>query len=573
MTLLTNKYAKKSPYFFSDNTQVIARPASMGSNLGPYYQTLVDMRADENFPYDWAMYFSSDHATVEQTDGIWLFVANGDPATMEWIDYDVALAAGGFDSFETKPAGNPIFRYTGSGVQTETPLVIRHNGQYALFCQQANMSGYNEQLTFRALSPDGLNFTYDRPVAVHNNYHTGYIRGALNPFPDVPFDYVFYGLDGDGGSGFLAQWGCDDPINDDFTKLSMLQKENGRMVDDLSGGWVVKWMSCDVNSVRQIGPYYWMLISIGSSSAGGGATSETLYDVPLDGTGRTIVGKPILAISRGGSGAFDEQEICNPSTVTYNGVTTMFYQAGTSGNINSIGRAILTDTTPVRVTYPDIRIPHILTEQSADFTDLASLPAWLSTQSEGATPPSLSFSSGLNFNATSGSPNGQIIMFADTGVQLDTIDYIEWWVEGITTPSTNGNRFPMLGLTSSKGVKSTWTDAIYFDNLNSLGSPDGKLRKQHRVANSAIVNGLESTRYFGWGYGTSYAADEPKALGFRYFPTEGRFFIIGENAQECDEITVNAGFDLSLTYYPFFGIIGNGTDNQERIAKLTYKFG
>jgi len=90
---------------------------------GPYYTCLVDMRQVRAFPYEYALYFSTDHDGG--VGGICLYVCNGSPTDAAgWRSYDAAVAAGDFDHVDRRPAANPIFvdSVQGRG-HTKTPHV------------------------------------------------------------------------------------------------------------------------------------------------------------------------------------------------------------------------------------------------------------------------------------------------------------------------------------------------------------------------------------------------------------------------------------------------------------------
>jgi len=100
--------------------QVITRPPSLTAqvNNGCYFPSIVDMRSVTNFPYDYAVYFSTDHSSG--AGGIWLYLSND---LVTWVSYDSAVTAGAFDYIATKPSVNPIYQDSVVGTQTETPQV------------------------------------------------------------------------------------------------------------------------------------------------------------------------------------------------------------------------------------------------------------------------------------------------------------------------------------------------------------------------------------------------------------------------------------------------------------------
>ena len=109
-----------SNFDFIRRGRLIAAPSEMPT-AGPYYTTLVSMRDVERFPFDYALYFSTDHE--DGPGGIWLYVCNGLPTdARNWKSYDEAIAAGDFDHLTDKPLANPIYQDPAQGTgHTETP--------------------------------------------------------------------------------------------------------------------------------------------------------------------------------------------------------------------------------------------------------------------------------------------------------------------------------------------------------------------------------------------------------------------------------------------------------------------
>lgn len=572
---LADKWKNKEVYSFGNPSVIIPKPPEMGDDDGPYWPWIMDMRGYEDWPCDWAAFYSSDHDD-SGFDGIYLSIGVGaTPATATWYTYDEALDLGMFDEWLTKPAGNPIFRYTAQGSQTETPCVIEIAGEWALFAQQQGLSGASNQCTFRALSDDGLNYTYDRIVLTYptgtqvGDGHCGYMRMALNKFPDVPYAYVGYSLHGGQGDGFLGQVGCDDPIHDEtFTFIATLQKQSGRPVADINTSWVIKWNNADPRSVMQVGRYWYMLLSAGTSTAGGGASNENCYWVPLKDDGRTIAGKPVLALARGGgAGGFDAGQVANPNLFIIGNTIELIYQATSSGNQNVIAAAQRIQTEPqdmVPFTLPDP--PSFSINSAYDFVSAPSLPAGLESVSSGS--PSATFDSGLEL---AGVNLDQIMIFVSAGFVPQNFDFIEMRIKGWRTDSANALRFPYYGLAQDKVLPASFTDAIYFNNDDRTGTNNGKFFRQQKIANvseAAVLDG----NYWGWGYGGSYAADATKDLGFMWFPNDGKFYITGESGQEFSTLAVDPDFDLTATYYLFFGIKCTGTVT-EKFDSLSLRMG
>jgi hypothetical protein len=110
----------------------------------------------DRFPYEYALYFSTDHDRGE--GGIWMYVGGGDPTDAgSWKSYDQAVADGDFAYLAEKPAGNPIFVDSVQGRQTETPHANVIEG--VVYMTYHNAGAGHSQSTLLATSPDGVNFT------------------------------------------------------------------------------------------------------------------------------------------------------------------------------------------------------------------------------------------------------------------------------------------------------------------------------------------------------------------------------------------------------------------------------
>ena len=226
--------AEETHFRFEKQGPLIATPEGMPAP-GPYYTCLVDMRAVSDFPYAYALYFSTDHTSGP--GGVWLYLCKGLPSVSKnWVSYDEAVAAGAFDYLAGKPAKNPIFVDTVQGRQTETPCVnvVGHE----VYMTYHNCGAGHGQSTLLATSPDGVNFSrihgkknsiildYD-PKKAPGDGHTGYFRWRANPFPKVAYAYVGYSLHGGGDNFFGAMWGSQDAIHWDKIQL----------FDAIEGAW------------------------------------------------------------------------------------------------------------------------------------------------------------------------------------------------------------------------------------------------------------------------------------------------------------------------------------------------
>lgn len=556
------KYPTISRVFERNSTGIIDKPASMGSDLGPYYAQIVDMRDDPVFPYDWACYFSTDHDAVGE-DGIYLFVANGDPyVKANWIDYDVANASGAFDAIAGRPSGNPIYRDTVQGDQCETPHVLKVGSIYHLYYQQAGVG--NNQSTLYATSPNGLVWTrqgvcidYAAGTGLGDG-HTGYFRPWLNPFSGVPFTYVGYSLHGgQNENSYYAQWGSNDAIN--WTKLGVLMKFQLRAQGQLSGTITPKFLNFDVASVKPMGDgTYSALCSVGTLSAGAGGTTDQIFEIRVDRTGRHILGVPDLVVPNGIAAAFDESSLATPWTFQYNGIDHTVYVGGNASNQNTVGilRNVKTSNIPAVFAPLSPAMPSSFsTDLYADFTQMSSLPSWLEIVSAGQTPPSFAFTAnGLELTATSGSPNGEIWLFVKDGVIPQNVNFIEILTnEFRSLGAARSVREWRMGIADAKAIDSGITNMVFATNRTNSTTIGGLTKRRERAA-SVDTGGV------GNAHGAGYSNDlvlAPKEFGLRWYQSTNEVFYLGASHHEFMKFTPT--ISRANTMFPFFGITVTGT--------------
>lgn len=342
-----DRQARTSHFTLVKTGPLIAPPASMSIDnftIGAYYPTLVKMDGVENFPYDYALYFSTDHAS--DMGGIWLYLCNGIPGRQgSWISYDDALAAGSFDYLHKKPAGNPVYVDTVRGTQTETPHANVIEGSvylsYHNYFDDQGMQG-----TMMALSEDGINFERiaddDSAIILKPQDfldHTGYFRWGPNPFSGVDYQYVGYSLRR-GSINFLSSvWGSNDAIQwDELQTINSWRTDQGIPGDDL----YLIWHEMDPASIRDIGNgEYVAICCVGNKAAGRMARFTELYEVFLaaDGCTQTRMARRIIGV--GDEASYDAEE-CSSSALTTIGDSLYMVYVGTSGEgkINTVMGAV-----------------------------------------------------------------------------------------------------------------------------------------------------------------------------------------------------------------------------------------
>ena len=352
LTILTsgcslNKKGKTSHFEFVKTESLIAPPPTMSDKnftLGAYYPTLVKMDGVDNFPYDYALYFSTDHAS--DNGGVWLFLCNGKPSqAAKWVSYDTALAAGKFDYLSIKPAGNPIYTDTILGRQTETPHANVIDGK--VYMSYHNYLGYlGWQATMMAISEDGVNyqriFEDDRAIIlkpVEFLDHTGYFRWGPNMFSGVDYNFVGYSLRRGTVDYRSSLWGSNDAIHwDELQMINGWKTDRGIPEADR----FLIWHEMDPTSVRKIrGNEYVAICCAGTRAAGKMKRLTELYEVYLgpDGITQTRMARKIIDVGDKGS---DDSEECSSSTTTIIGDTLHMVYVGTTddGKMNTVMGAI-----------------------------------------------------------------------------------------------------------------------------------------------------------------------------------------------------------------------------------------
>ncbi len=320
-------------FSFEKRGKLISRPEGM-PKPGPYYTTLVKMGEIEGFPYTYALYFSTDHASGK--GGIWLYLCDGCPTeAADWVSYDQAVAAGKFDYLVDKPAANPIFVDTVQGRQTETPHANVIEG--TVYMTYHNAGAGHGQSTLLATSKDGVNFTringkkdsvivdYDPKQDVGDG-HTGYFRWRVNPFAGVEFKYVGYALHGGGDNFHGSMWGSNDAIH--WDKLQVFDSIEGYAVE---GNRIVRRRTIDPGSITDLGNgEYVAICSMGHRSSGGRARVLEFYEIYLAADGKTLTRQSRKILGNGPAGAYDAEELDEATTIVIGDTLHMLY-VGTRG--------------------------------------------------------------------------------------------------------------------------------------------------------------------------------------------------------------------------------------------------
>lgn len=315
-------------FSFKKRGKLISRPVGM-PEPGPYYTCLVKMDQVDRFPYEYALYFSTDHDRGK--GGIWLYVGSGDPtAPNSWKSYDQAVADGEFDYLPEKPAANPIFFDGVQGRQTETPHANVIDG--TVYMTYHNVGAGHCQSTLLATSPDGVNFTringkddsvildYD-PKKEPGDGHTGYLRWRLNPFPDVNYKYVGYSLHGGGDNFHGAMWASNDAIH--WDKLHIFDAIEGHAVE---GNRIIRRRSIDPNTITDLGNGQFVAISsLGHRSSGGRPRKLEFFEIFLGSDGKALPRQARKIMTNGPPGSYDAEELETPTTIVIGDTWHLIY--------------------------------------------------------------------------------------------------------------------------------------------------------------------------------------------------------------------------------------------------------
>jgi len=309
---------REETYFtFTKTGSLISRPPEM-RKPGPYYTCLVDMKGVKQFPFRYALLFSTDHGN---RGGIWMYVCNGVPTVADnWKSYTKAVADGDFNYLKKKPEANPIFIDNTQGKQTETPYANVIDGK--VYMTYHNCGAGHSQSTLLAVSEDGVNFTrvngkkdsviidYD-PRKWPGNGHTGYFRWGPNPFSGVRYRYVGYSLHGGGGRSHSAMWGSDDIIT--WDKIEVMDHIEGHAIEN---GKFIKWLEIDPKSITSCGNGEYVAICVGGTrSSGNRPRINELFEIFLASDGRTLTRKGRKILKKGNPGTDDEEEVSQPTTI------------------------------------------------------------------------------------------------------------------------------------------------------------------------------------------------------------------------------------------------------------------
>ncbi len=514
------------------------------SNLG-YFPSFVDMRNNGDWPFDWAIYHSTDHDAGG--GGIYLLVGNGDPSSPTSVKtYTEALGDGDFDDYVTKPGSEPIYADSTEGTQTETPCVRLIDSTY--YMTYHNSGAGNTQSTLMATSGDGLNFTrrvvggtaviLDYEDSEHpGDGHTGYFHWGVNDFADLPYGYIGWGLAGSSaGNTNWATYGATDPAGP-WRLVQMLPRYGGVPTGGVAGrsGFLMGRPPIHQNS----GGEWVRVVQGGESGSGGIGTPEReMYEVVLDEMGN-VKREPQKILENGET--FDGREIQHPHVFEWDGGPRVLYTAvDTSGN-NEL--AVATATFNASASLPPLLAKprrHVI---NIDLRDKASEPASIDVETFGS--PSISYTKdGLEISDPGGT-NVTMIRSADTFTP-DDYDVVDIIIEQMTTPRTG---YLTFGVTATETGSVNPAESIQLRNYEAINN----LLRYESVNSSGTVVDSQNLSSDGSNYFATGIDAAPNTFGLRWWPAENTVeFVQHELSAGLRRLTLTGDtVDTSKAFYVF----------------------
>jgi len=295
------------------------------------------MKHVKTFPYEYALYFSTDHV---RAGGIWLYVCTGSPTDAgNWKSYDEAAKEGKFDYLKQKPKANPIFRDTVQGYSTETPhLNVIDGTVYMTYHNVMPRGGKRRgQKTLLATSPDGVNFKRingaEDSVVLDQGGHNGYFRWAPNPFSGVKHRYVGYSLFGGGNRYCSAMWVSDNAI--DWKLEQVFRPTEGHAMPEKDQILVPHYI--DPGTFRPLGNGEYVGLAAGGNRASGAAKRKVeIYEMFFAADGKTYTRECRKLIPQGARGSLDEEEATEPTAVVIDDTWHMLYVGVSKGGRHNV---------------------------------------------------------------------------------------------------------------------------------------------------------------------------------------------------------------------------------------------
>tara|TARA_Y100000310_G_scaffold92100_1_gene89663 strand:+ start:22587 stop:25574 length:2988 start_codon:yes stop_codon:yes gene_type:complete len=482
-------------------------------------------------------------------------VANPD-AIVEW---QTISSRPEFDHISKKT--NPIFVDTGNGSQTETPSVIKANGQLYLYYHNnaVDLTGYGKgatgktyQSTKYATGTNGVDFSgnflstlwYDA-YQIEGEGHNGYFVPDLNVIEDIPYTYIGRALHGGGTlthGSTSAFYGSNDCEN--WFKIDVASSAYGVLLDDanFANGRI---LNVGVGQIKKEGPYYRarshyrLRVSGGSSTEG--EIVETLINSDLN-----IVANIKKLAERGANGEFDDESVGScQKEITFEGRTYGFYKAISSSGVHSQGMYVTEDEPYTWDVFETLAEKQTLFETDTALDGTAPNLTYSHTPSfrDGSTAGSIQKDYYTSLVLPSDTSPGTVI--STQTIDLSTHDVVDVIFKKIG----KNNKIPQIlefGLIDDLGTETSKL-AYYWPASNGLDTARSE-PMQIAVLGANDETNRTTINYFGqsseWQTNNKDEAPASKhTVGFRVIPSENRIVTLeGRSLNDVFDIT---GFDFT----------------------------
>ncbi|QJI53350.1 hypothetical protein vBAcoSR7M_28 [Alteromonas phage vB_AcoS-R7M] len=337
------------------------KPSTM-SFVREFWAETVDTSMFPGWPttrYPRARFSCTDHDTG--SGGIWVRVYDKDLGAItdpsSWLEWDDVSSRPEFDHIERKI--NPVFVYSGTGDQTETPMhLVAADGDILMYFHNSTVTleGFPAgiQATHYATTLNGIDYTdptpssivYD-PTYLEGDGHTGYFQPGRNTFAEIPYKYIGIHLHGGAGASRGSCWAIEvsnDGKNWERWRTFMRDFQATKRLpytDEEDKFFVLQ----RVHEAKRVGGYYRVWGRWQREAFGGRLGELEAVEVLVD-SDFNIVSECNVFIPRGSEGEFDAVEIRGYFPFEYGGVEYATYSTRLGTTIDdesAIGIGIVTD--------------------------------------------------------------------------------------------------------------------------------------------------------------------------------------------------------------------------------------
>lgn len=483
-------------------------------------------------------YTSLDHgpATVASHSGFYVSVCISDPSVAtNWLVYEDAVAAGWLNDIPNKPASNPIYQGAPGVMQPETPWVQWvtdddgvSNGMFVMSYQTGGnaisaITGavLTPQITLRATSTDGINWTGDRVAwSEHTNkeaqtIETTYLRWGHNKFlTEIPYKYVGYSVGG--------QYGLNDPRTERWKLITLMDNQTGRVITGLTSGYMLAKGRYDPTTMQKTRNGVSMHIHLGLSSSGKGMAAGEVYEAEFALDGREIISKPFVLTPRS-TASGDAASQCMGAYGTYGDKRFLMLEAG--GNIDATvnkKRGIVASSpilNPLNTVFPPLTpaTPSGGTKKVYDFTQ-GVLPASLNIAgASGAPVVSWSAEDGMVIQGVAGD---SIVVCESASFDPRSLSIVDVLIDEVLALQSTSNpdalRRPWVGFTNEPGALAAMQNVRAVTYRTTDNASAQHIRTGGAVTEKWLDSGFNNPFF---GYGTANAvARTRRGAGMRWWP-------------------------------------------------------